>query len=389
MAHAVELLDGLGGTRDYGELAMLQNDDGSSNQLPLPFSVNFFGSTYADFWINNNGNITFNGPVPTFTPEPFPIADQPMIAPYWGDVDTRGGDTDGEDSNNVWVASPNPETVVVTWDMVGYYDSHTSPVNDFQLVLRDRSADTGNPGDFDVEFRYNELNWTTGDASGGTDGLGGVEAQVGYDAGNGEDFLVLPGSRTEAVLELADTSNVSEDFPGLWSFAIRAGEPPGSTPDNPLLPVVTEEGWEFEFNVELDQTVFIDPVVAIGYDYVVNSGPNFQTALLPNVGDGLFEILLWDGSDWVLESIVAAGDIFDFGTGGVDRFRVLGIETSAGLDPDDTLAFVTGLTFARSGIVNMTMTPITQVIDVPEPGTIALIGLGLLGLRFNRNSPRH
>jgi hypothetical protein len=42
-------------------------------------------------FVNNNGNITFaQGAVPTFTPDPFPIATQPMIAPWWGDVDTRG-----------------------------------------------------------------------------------------------------------------------------------------------------------------------------------------------------------------------------------------------------------------------------------------------------------
>jgi len=40
---AIELLSGFGGDAGFGELAMLQNDDGSSNALNLPFNINFFG----------------------------------------------------------------------------------------------------------------------------------------------------------------------------------------------------------------------------------------------------------------------------------------------------------------------------------------------------------
>jgi hypothetical protein len=39
--------------------------------------------------VNNNGNVTFNGPLGGFTPAAFPASSHPMIAPFWGDVDTR------------------------------------------------------------------------------------------------------------------------------------------------------------------------------------------------------------------------------------------------------------------------------------------------------------
>ena len=80
-ALAVPLLNGFGGDRNYGDLAMLANDDGSSNLINLPFNINFFGNNYSQFYINNNGNITFNAPVGQYTPDAFPISNQPMIAP--------------------------------------------------------------------------------------------------------------------------------------------------------------------------------------------------------------------------------------------------------------------------------------------------------------------
>jgi len=384
-ASAIPLIDGLGGDRGYGEIAMPPNDDRSSVSLNLPFDVNFFGNTYSNFFVNTNGNISFNRGISTYTPDPFPIASQPMIAPFWGDVDTRGTGTVAG-GNNVWVASPSSDTVVVTWDTVGFYPSNNTLENNFQLILRDRAADTGTAGDFDIEFRYEQLEWTTGDASGGTGGLGGTPAQAGYDAGNGTNFFVLPGSRTAGVLDLQNTSNVSTDTAGLWSFAIRNGEVPGSTPDNPLMPVETEAGWNFEFGVDLDQRVFIDPEVAIGYDYIVNSGPSVQTVVLPSIGDNMFDIYGWNGTDWdLLASDWLTGDIYNFGVDGVDRFRVLGIEIGALLDPLDPTAFVTGLTFTGTGIVNMSQNSITEFVGgqdpgvgVPEPSVLLLMSAGFL-----------
>ena len=41
-AHAIDLRDGFGGRAGYGELSQPPNDDDSSSQLNLPFSLNFF-----------------------------------------------------------------------------------------------------------------------------------------------------------------------------------------------------------------------------------------------------------------------------------------------------------------------------------------------------------
>lgn len=74
-----------------------RNDDGSTGRIQLasetvfPQGLNFFGRSYSSLFVNNNGNVTFDEALGTFTP--FPLADAtnqiPMIAPFFGDVDTR------------------------------------------------------------------------------------------------------------------------------------------------------------------------------------------------------------------------------------------------------------------------------------------------------------
>ncbi|GAB1622604.1 hypothetical protein AAOGI_26540 [Agarivorans albus] len=375
------MLSGFGGDAGYGELAMDRNDDGSSNQLDLPFEINYFGNSYDQFFINNNGNITFESSLSGYTPIPFPIAEQPIIAPFWADVDT-GCDSCGE----VYVGSPSDGVVAVTWDNVGYYDENSDKSNSFQAVLIDRS-DTG-AGNFDVEFRYDKLEWTTGDASDGENGLGGTPAQAGYDAGDGENFFALPGSFSEDILDLVSSSNTGED--GVWRFAIREGALPGATPENPIMPVVVDGGWSFDFNVNANEQVFIDPDVAVGYDYIVDQGPNIRTVTLPiGFDDDMFFIWLWNGVEWEQVANVAAGTAYDFGIDGVDRFRVTGIDISNEVDPTDTTAFVTGLTFTEDGNVTMRQLPIVEFVpgpgaSVPEPSTWLLVLVAVVLLLSSR-----
>lgn len=370
----------------YGQVTQPRNDDQSSLELTLPFGLNFFGTTYNSFYVNNNGNVTFGGPLGTFTPTPFPISSQPMIAPYWADVDTRN-----PASGLVYIGTlevSNRQAVAVTWNDVGYFSNAVDKTNNFQLVLIDRN-DTG-AGNFDIQFRYDRLEWTTGNASGGSGGLGGTPAQAGYDAGNNTNFFTLPGSRTAAVLDLDDTSNVSLSTPGLWYFQIRNGEiTDGSTAETPLLPnVVTDAGFVFNFNVgDITQRVFVDPFIAVGYDFTVE-GANFTSALFPTLGDpDGFDLYGWGGSGYTeYLGTVADGGLFDFGAVGVSRFGLRGISVGLELDPNDTTAFVTGLTFSQPGDVTVTQTPFTVFVPdgngaVPEPAAWAMliVGFGLVG----------
>lgn len=154
------------------------------------------------------------------------------------------------------------------------------------------------------------------------------------------------------------------------------------------LPSVGPDGvFKFDVEVQAGQTINIDPMVAVGYDYQIGEGdPNFASVTLPDIGDGLFDLFLFDGNVWSFARTLQAGMEFDFGDGGVNRFRVLGIETSAGIDPSDTTAFITGVSFTANGRFTGTMTAITA--EVPEPPMLALVGLMLAGLALTQHGRR-
>ena len=68
------------------------------------------------------------------------------------------------------------------------------------------------------------IEWTTGDLSGGMDGLGGREAEIGYDAGDGVNYHSIYLSGTPEIINIASTSNVNRS--GVWVFRLDLEEDP-------------------------------------------------------------------------------------------------------------------------------------------------------------------
>ena len=62
------------------------------------------------------------------------------------------------------------------------------------------------------------MQWTTGDNSGGYNGLSGTEALAGFNAGNRINYFAIPGSRTSSIINIISTTNVG--IPGTWMFKV-------------------------------------------------------------------------------------------------------------------------------------------------------------------------
>lgn len=137
--------------------------------------------------------------------------------------------------------------------------------------------------------------------------------------------------------------------------------------------------------------VYIDPEIAVAYEYSVEGPNSFRSLILPDIGDGLFDLYLFDGSDYIFEATLSALEEYFFGTTGIDRFLVTGIEASAMLELDDPLAFATGLTFfSATSSLESPVVVMTALAEVPgnlltgprtavtEPASLLLLLLGLL-----------
>ncbi|MGZ6240943.1 MAG: nidogen-like domain-containing protein, partial [Syntrophales bacterium] len=108
-----------------------RNDDGFSGPINLGFTLHFFGTDYTQFWANNNGNISFNNGISAFTPTGPQGASQPIISPFFADVDTRNAA-----SGLMYLRNDIANEIIVTWDAVGYFGEHADKLDSFQLVLR-------------------------------------------------------------------------------------------------------------------------------------------------------------------------------------------------------------------------------------------------------------
>lgn len=199
---------------------------------------------------------------------------------------------------------------------------------------------------------------------------------------------LYPGHNYSVAIQLVQTRSSGSFLSQSWSFFNFQVLPPGS-PTNVQLPMVklTATGPQYQFHTGsfvAGEPVFIDPQVATGYIYETGAtDPNFASVELPNIGNlGPYDLYLWNGSAFVFDTMLAANTMFDFGLGGVSEFEVLGIDPNLGLDPENTTAFITELTFVSTGNFTGTMTPITT--NVSEPGSLALLVSGLLGVGLIR-----
>ncbi len=176
--------DGSGVNGGPGAPPEYRNDDWSSDVIGLPFTFCFYGDPINDVYINNNGNLSMLNPYPDYTSTPFPNSLYEMIAPFWADVDSRD-----LSSGLVYYKLTN-SSLIIQWENVGYYDTHSDLVNSFQMVITN-NTDLIIPDSDNVSFCYKDMQWTTGDASIGINGFYGTPATVGINKGNGIEYIQI------------------------------------------------------------------------------------------------------------------------------------------------------------------------------------------------------
>lgn len=156
-------------------------DDGYSPVINLPFTFCFFGDNYTSVYMNNNGNISFNNGISTFSSNAFPSTGNTMIAAFWADFDFGGTGT--------MHATITPTAAIFNWVSAGYFSSQTDKINTCQIVITDGIDPLITGGN--CAIHYADMQWTTGSASSGVNGFGGTPATAGANRGNNIDYFQI------------------------------------------------------------------------------------------------------------------------------------------------------------------------------------------------------
>lgn len=208
----------------FGENVLDRNDDSYSSPIDITAifedGIDIGGQVFSEIYLNNNGNVTFGSGLSTYTPGVIGgTTGLNIIAPFWADVDTRADVPDVPDGV-FWDIKEGRDSIVFTWNQVGYYNSQINKLDTFQLELMDRGL-----GDVEIIFRYQSVNWTTGGASGGVDGLGGTIARAGFSLGG--LYFELPASGDQTGMLELETQSGNLGVSGVWQFLLRDGTPSG------------------------------------------------------------------------------------------------------------------------------------------------------------------
>lgn len=216
----------------FTDNTLARNDDSSTGAVNIGFGANFFGTTYNQLYVNNNGNVTFTGPLSTFTPFNLLSTATPIIAPFFADVDTRNPASGVVQYGQDVIGGRG--VFGVNWIDVGYYNQHASSLNSFQLIMTDRS-DTG-AGNFDFQFNYDQILWEAGTASGGNaSGLGGSCARAGWSNGVSASYEIAGSAVCGALLDTGVdalvTHSLNSNIAGQYNFSVRNGQIVSNVPE--------------------------------------------------------------------------------------------------------------------------------------------------------------
>ncbi|XP_059386333.1 uncharacterized protein LOC132121166 [Carassius carassius] len=204
-----------------GDKSSPVDDEGSSSVIQLLSPFLFFGRTYQQIYVNNNGHLTFDKPSSLYTPYSFPAnRSQDIIAGLWTNLNNnvRGvisyqqytyGNVLTRASQDINTHFPNLTSnaswvFVATWDKVAYFNLSSTETS-FQVVLIS-----------DGNFSFILINY--GDIA-----VTEHQVQAGYDTVNSTHYFVIPGSNNGSIISnLRNSSNVN--VTGRWAFRVDSGQ---------------------------------------------------------------------------------------------------------------------------------------------------------------------
>ena len=202
------------------------NDDDSSPPVSIGFEIDLFGERHSLLHVNNNGNVTFEQELGAFTPFSLLSTNTLIIAPFFADVDTSEAGSPVTYGTGMFEGR---QAFGANWVNVDYFSGTPNHANrnSFQLLLVNRS-DRGD-GDFDIIFNYDQIQWETGEFSGGdSNGRGGFSARAGYAIGRGapgSSFELagsaIPGSFLDGGPNALRSNMRNSSVPGRYIFQIR------------------------------------------------------------------------------------------------------------------------------------------------------------------------
>uniref|UniRef100_A0A671KPP0 NIDO domain-containing protein n=1 Tax=Sinocyclocheilus anshuiensis TaxID=1608454 RepID=A0A671KPP0_9TELE len=194
-----------------------RSDDGISPLISLLQPFRFFGQTYNQLYINNNGYLTFDWPWYSYFPYQFPgYGGEDLIAPFWTDIDNRGngfisyrqyssGSVLTEATQDINQYFPDLSfsatwVFVATWDRVAYYP-YSGTETSFQVMLIS-----------DGHFSFVLFNYGT---------IAPTQRYAGYDTISSTYHFSITGSLQYNITSLTYSSNVN--VPGRWVFRTDHG----------------------------------------------------------------------------------------------------------------------------------------------------------------------
>ena len=172
--------------------AMTLLADKSSIEIPLGFSIDFGTGAVSSLWTNENGIVTFTGPITTSSFSSLAAVGQPVIAPFFADLTSvafvgtvfeMNGQNFGQLMYQRGSASALPGAdgffdqadEKPAFAMMWYGPTNASNTRIFtQVIIYSRGTIASPNNDFDIRFRYGFLDTDQYNTGTGTSGIAGL-----------------------------------------------------------------------------------------------------------------------------------------------------------------------------------------------------------------------